>query len=178
MSGIVEWARQYSMVFLLLTIITSAAAKKEYRTYIRLFVEIILVITLCGPLFLAFGKTGDLFEKISFDSFWQGLENINLDREKMDFLNEDYYISYYEKAIEADLGLLARNAGYAVLEAKVKLNEAFGVEELRLKVAKDEDNPVISGTIGTRPEAAELTALRKKIAACYQIEEERISILD
>ena len=68
MSGIVDWVKDYSMVFLLMTVLTSVAAKKEYRRYIQLFVEIILVITLMDPLLQAFGKSGDLFEKISYDS--------------------------------------------------------------------------------------------------------------
>ena len=79
MSGIVDWVKDYSMVFLLMTVLTSVAAKKEYRRYIQLFVEIILVITLMDPLLQAFGKSGDLFEKISYDSFWQGLNGIRMD---------------------------------------------------------------------------------------------------
>ena len=103
MTGIVEWVKNYSMVVLLMTVLTSVAAKKEYKKYIQLFVEIILVITLVNPLFQAAGKSEDLFEKISYDSFWQGLEGIRLDQEKVDFLNEEYYIDYYEKAIEEDV---------------------------------------------------------------------------
>ena len=178
MSGIVDWVKDYSMVFLLMTVLTSVAAKKEYRRYIQLFVEIILVITLMDPLLQAFGKSGDLFEKISYDSFWQGINGIRMDREKMDFLEEDYYIGYYERAIEADAGLLAESFGYTVIEASVTLNEAYEVESMALAVAKSDTRQVIVGTVGRKPEKPEITALREKLAAYYKIPAERISITD
>ena len=174
MERIVEWVKNYSMVFLLLTVLASVSAKKESRKYIQLFVEIILV----NPLIGAAGKSGDLFEKISFERFWQELEGAKTDREKMDFLNDDYYIAYYERAIEADVGLMAENLGYAVIEANVTLDEEFLVENMELKVAKEGVEPVIIGTVEEEPERMEITALREKIAAYYQIPEDRITILD
>ncbi len=178
MTRIVEWVQNYSMVFLLMTVITSVTAKKEYRKYIRLFVEIILVITLVNPLLSATGKSEDLFEKISFDSFWQNLEGLQMDREKMDFLNEDYYIAYYENAIEEDVKLLADHSGYGVMDVTVSLNDAFQVETMELKVAKRDVETVVVGTIEEQPESKEIAELKKKIAAYYQMDTDRISILD
>ncbi|MCI8490650.1 MAG: stage III sporulation protein AF [Lachnospiraceae bacterium] len=178
MTGILEWVKNYSMVFLLLTVLTSAAAKKEYRKYIQLFVEIVLVITLVNPLLMAAGKSGDLFEKISYDSFWQGLEGIRMDQEKIDFLNDDYYVSYYEHAIEEDIRLLAEHSGYVVTEVEVLLNEAYGAKSIEIEVAKQKDDTIIVGTIESQPEDEELAALKEKIAAYYQIDPEQISIED
>ncbi len=178
MYRVVEWVQNYSRVFLLLTVVVSVAAKKEYRKYIQLFVEIILVITLVNPLIGAAGKSGDLFEKISFDSFWQNLEGLQKDREKMDFLNEDYYITYYENAIEADVKLLAENSGYGVIEVSAELNGEFYVESMELKVAKQNVETVVIGTVKEQPESEEIKALKEKIAAYYQIEPEKISIMD
>lgn len=175
MSEVVEWAKNYSMIFFVMTILTTAAAKKEYRKYIQLFVEIILVITLINPLLQRLGKTGDLFEKISYDSFWQGLEGMKMDQEKIDFLDEGQYIAYYEGAIETDVKLLAENSGYAVTDVVVTLNEAYNVEYMELEVAKQELEPVIIGTLEPK-ENSEITALKEKIAAYYQIDTDRISI--
>ena len=176
MSGIVEWAKNYSMVFLLMTILTTAAAKKEYRKYIQLFVEIILVITLVNPLLSMMGKSEDLFEKISYDSFWQGLNEMKMDQEKIDFLDEGQYISYYEGAIETDVKLLAENSGYAVTDVIVTLNEQYEVEYMELEVAKQEVETVIIGTLEEKAENSEITALKEKVAAYYQIDTAQISI--
>lgn len=178
MTGIVEWIKNYSMVFLLMTVITSAAAKKEYKKYIHLFVEIILVITLANPFLRALNRSEDLFEKISFESFWQGLEEIRMDRDKMDFLNEDYYVDYFEKAVLADVGLMAENIGYTLIDAKVTLNEDLKAEAMELKVAKQDMEPVIIGSVEEEPEKEELTRLREKIASYYQIDAASISIID
>lgn len=168
MEAVLGWVKNYSMVVLLLTVLTSAATKKEYRKYIRLFVEIIWVITLVNPLLLAFGKSGDLFEKISYDSFWQGLESIRMDREKLDFLDEGYYLDYYEKAIEEDVKLLAQNSGYEVIQTTVSLDSEYAVEEMEL---------VVSGRAAMqKPDSGGLLALRDKIAGYYQIGADRIVI--
>ena len=79
MTGIVDWVKNYSMVVLFMTVLTSVASKKEYKKYIQIFVEISLVIALINPIFQAAGKSEDLFEKISYDSFWQGLAGIRGD---------------------------------------------------------------------------------------------------
>lgn len=178
MTGIVDWVKNYSMVVLFLTVLTSVAAKKEYKKYIQIFVEIILVIALVNPLFQAAGKSEDLFEKISYDSFWQGLAGMKMDQEKIDFLNEDYYITYYEKAIREDVRLLAENSGYGVIDVEVALNESFEIETMELKVAKQEVETIIVGRVENQPETAEITALREKLSAYYQIDADRISIID
>lgn len=178
MSGVVEWVKNYSMVFLLMTVLTSVAAKKEYRKYIQLFVEIVLVITLVDPLLDVTGKSEDLFEKISYDSLWQQLEGIKKDKDKMDFLNEDYYISYYENAIEEDVALLAKDTGYIITDASVTLDENYEVKVMELTVAKEREEMIIIGNVDDEPENRELTALKEKIAEYYRIDTDRISIRD
>lgn len=178
MEGILDWIRNYSMVVLLLTALTQTAAKKEYRRYIQLFVEIIWVITLVNPLLSLLGKSGDLFEHISYDSFWQGLEGIKMDREKLDFPEEEYYLKYYERAIEADVKLLAENSGYEVLGTEVSLDEEYGVEQMELKVKRQWVERVVIGEEEERGEREEILALRDKIAAYYQIGADKVWITE
>ena len=130
MAGVVEWVKSYSLVFLFMTVLTTAVAKKEYQKYIQIFVEIILVLTLLDPLLELTGRSEDLFEKISYDSFFQGLEEMKKDQAKMDFMDKEAYISYYEKALKEDVALLAESMGYVVTDASVSLNEAYEVEKI------------------------------------------------
>ena len=46
MDAVLGWVKNYSMVVLLLTVLSQTAAKKEYRKYIQLFIEIVWVITI------------------------------------------------------------------------------------------------------------------------------------
>lgn len=176
MAPIVEWVKNYSMVFLLMTMLTSVIAKKEYQKYIRLFVELVLVITLFSPLLGLTGKTGSLFEKISYDSFWQGLSGIKKDQEKTDFFGEDSYIEYYERAIETDVKLLAEHSGYVITDAVVTLNEEYGVDSMEIKVARNDVETVIIGTLAEQEENEEIAALKEKVAAYYQISTDRVTV--
>lgn len=176
MTGITEWVKNYSMVFLLLTIISSLAAKKEYRQYIQFFIEVLLVVMLVTPFFQAAGMSEDFFDKISYDSFWQGLDSIKQDQEKLEFLDDAYYVQYYEETIQEDIVLLAEDAGYMASDVQVKMNEEYQVESIYFKVEKQTENRIIAGSIGEQPESAQITALRKKIAEFYQLNEENIRV--
>lgn len=176
MEGIVSWVKNYSLVFLFFTVLTSLASKKEYRRYLELFAELVLVITLLMPLLKLLGRESDFLDKIAYDTFWQGLDGIKADREKLDFLGEETYIAHYEKVIEADVSGMAEDAGYGVLRVKASLNRDFTVERLEMDLAKKQDYTVIQGSIEAKPEEREITILKEKISEFYQIEVENIVI--
>lgn len=178
MEGVVEWVKNYSMVFLLMTVLCSMTAKKEYRQYIQFFVEMILVIALVTPLLSLLGKNDDFFEKIAYDSFWQGLDSIRMDQEKVEFLNGEHYVEYYENTIESDISMMVEDAGYTATDVKVQMNESYELEAVSLEVAKQEENRIIVGTVDFLPEDGEITRLKEKIASYYQIDVSMISIED
>lgn len=99
-----------------------------------------------------------------------------MDREKLDFLDEGYYVKYYERAIEADVKLLAENSGYEVIQTTVSLDEEYGVEEMEIQLKKQKVETVVIGEDTKREERGELLALRDKIASYYQIGADKISI--
>lgn len=176
MDGIVSWVKNYSMVFLFFTVLSSLSAKKEYRRYLQLFVEFVLVITLLMPVLKALGSETDFFDKIAFDTFWQELDSIKAEREKLDFLGDEVYIERYEQVIEADVSAMAKDAGYGVLSVKVELGEEFEIRRIELELAKDQDYTVIQGSLTEEPEEQEITKLREKIAQFYQVDMENIRI--
>ncbi|MCM1257379.1 MAG: stage III sporulation protein AF [Roseburia sp.] len=176
MEGIVSWVKNYSMVFLFFTVLTSLAAKKEYRRYLQLFVEFVLVITLLMPVLKALGSETDFFDRIAYDTFWQELDSIKADREKLDFLDEDIYIERYEQVIGADVSAMAEDAGYGVLHVRVELGEEFEIERIELDLAKEQEYTVIQGSLKEQPEEQEIIRLREKIAEFYQVDLENIRI--
>ena len=176
MEGIVTWVKNYSMVFLFFTVLTSLAAKKEYRRYLQLFVEFVLVITLLMPVLKALGSETDFFDKIAYDTFWQELDSIKADREKLDFLGEDIYIERYEQVTGADVSAMAEDLGYGVLRVNVELGEDLGIEGIDLELAKEQEYTVIQGSLTQEPEEQEITKLREKIAEFYQVDMENVRI--
>lgn len=174
MDGIVSWVKNYSMVFLFFTVLSSLSAKKEYRRYLQLFVEFVLVITLLMPVLKALGSETDFFDRIAFDTFWQELDSIKAEREKLDFLGDDVYIERYEQVIGADVSAMAKDAGYKVLRVDVELGEDFEIRGITLDLAKDQEYTVIQGSLTEEPEDQEITKLREKIAEFYQVDMENI----
>lgn len=174
MDGIVSWVKNYSMVFLFFTVLSSLSAKKEYRRYLQLFVEFVLVITLLMPVFKALGSETDFFDKIAFDTFWQELDSIKAEKEKLDFLGDDVYIERYEQVIGADVSAMANDAGYKVSRVEVELGKDFEIRGITLDLAKDQAYTVIQGSLTEEPEDQEITKLREKIAEFYQVDMENI----
>ncbi len=176
MEEIVSWVKNYSMVVLFLTVLTSLTSKKEYRRYLQVFVEIVLVITLLMPVLKLTGKDTDFFDKIAYDSLWQELDSIKAERKNFDFLQEDVYLKHYGNVIEADVEILAKEAGYGVLDTKVSLNDEFVIEKMELNLVKIQDSVVIQGSVEELPEEKEITDLKEKIADIYHMDIENITI--
>lgn len=169
MTGVIEWVKNYSLVFLLLTVITSLTAKNEYKRYIHFFVEICLVVMLVTPILTVTGKTEDFFDRISYDSFWQGLDSIKNDQEKLEFLDNSYYIQHYEEIIQKDIWQMGEAAGYVVLDIQVEMNEDYAVENISMQIEKSSANEL-------ETEDVALLDLKKRIAQYYQIDESRIIV--
>ena len=72
------------------------------------------------------------------------------------------YLEYYEKAIEEDVKLLARNNGYEVEQTVVCLDGEYGVEEMEITLLEGDGEGIL--------------ALRDKIAGYYQIGADKIVI--
>ena len=100
------------------------------------------------------------------------------DQEKMDFMDKEAYISYYEKALKEDVALLAESMGYVVTDASVSLNEAYEVEKIEVSVAKAQVETVIIGSVEEQPQKAEITALKERIRDYYRVEEDKIIVRD
>ena len=176
MEGLVSWVKNYSMVFLFFTVLSSLAAKKEYRRYLSLFVEFVLVITLLMPVLKLVGSDTDFFDKIAYDTFWQELDSIKADRENLDFLGEEVYRERYEEVIGADIKAMAEDAGYEVLVVRVDLSHDFEIERIGIDLEKDQDFTVIQGSLAGEPREEALDRLRERIMEFYQLEIENIKI--
>ncbi|MDE6904449.1 MAG: stage III sporulation protein AF [Lachnospiraceae bacterium] len=176
MEGLVGWVKNYSMVFLFFTVLSSLAAKKEYRRYLSLFVEFVLVVTLLMPVLKLVGSDTDFFDKIAYDTFWQELNSIKADRENLDFLGEDVYRERYEEVIGADVRVMAEDAGYGVMDVRVNLSQEFEIESMELDLAKEQEYTVIQGSLTGEPEEEGFEKLKEKISSFYQVDIENIRI--
>lgn len=177
MTGIMEWVKNYSMLFLLLTVITSLTVKKEYKRYIHFFAELLLVVSIASPVLKVMGREEAFFDKISYDSFWQGLDTIRIDQKKVEFLQDEYYIEYYEKLIAADVTQMAKDAGYEAVWVKTVMSDSYEVEKISMEVESILQNEELNAHIFSDGQNPDLKNLQEKIAAYYQMQEAQVEII-
>lgn len=176
MEHVAELVKNYSLVFLLMSICGAMAAGKRYQQYIRFFAGLLLMITLLVPVIAFFGKADDFSLRLSAENFWQGIEQIQMEEEKLEFLDSDGITGCYEAVIGEDVGQMAQETGYLVTDICVEFDTEYQVTSIRLVVADETDRDYVRGSIREEPENDRLRILREKIAACYRIEPEDVVI--
>lgn len=177
MEHIVGWVKNYILVFFLMSVLLSLVSKKEYKSYIRFFMEMVLIVALVTPILGALGKSEDFLKKIEYDRFWQELNTIQTDEKKMNYINEEYYIDYYEEMVAKDALSFAKQEGYEVEEADVVMDGDYQILSIGLKgVWSETDSSIKVEQIGGEEKEEETLGLQEKVAEYYQLETSAVTI--
>lgn len=141
MHAILNWVKEFLILYLLLTILMHLTAADQYKKYLRFFSGIILVLMLLSPVMRLLGNDGRLETLISGEIFWEQLDSIRQDTQKLEFLQNDHYREKYETALAGDM--LAQAAGYnlPVREVRVSLTQDYEISRvsIRMDLSKGQD---------------------------------------
>lgn len=151
----------------------------SFQKYIRFFTEVILTFAFLSPILSLFCDSDAFMEMIQYESFTESLSEISKDTQKIEFLQNDYYIRKYEIAIEEDVRLIAETEGYFVQEVSVGLTEDYVIDTISLTVTEEAADDILIGKIeigGAAKQDETYADLKEKLAGYYQIEESRIVI--
>lgn len=192
MEAILEWMKGIVILFVVLSALMYLVPKEQYKKYIQFFMEMVLVIAVISPISKVIYASEDFEEKIHYSQFWQEMENVQMDVEKMDFIQNDYHRAEYETAIEEDIRLMAEGKEYEIDQIDATLSEKYELESVIIVVKTTKEGNEESGwevedisvnTIGGGESLAEkaileqgLSELKKEIGSFYQLEEEQIVI--
>lgn len=192
MEAILEWMKGIVILFVVLSALMYLVPKEQYKKYIQFFMEMVLVIAVISPISKVIYASEDFEEKIHYSQFWQEMENVQMDVEKMDFIQNDYHRAEYETAIEEDIRLMAEGKEYEIDQIDATLSEKYELESVIIVVKTTKEENEESGwevedisvnTIGGGESLAEkaileqgLSELKKEIGSFYQLEEEQIVI--
>lgn len=192
MEAILEWMKGIVILFVVLSALMYLVPKAQYKKYIQFFTEMVIVIAVISPISKVIYASEDFEEKIRYSQFWQEMENVQMDVEKMDFIQNDYHKAEYEKAIEEDIRLMADGKEYEIDQIDAVLSEKYELESVTMVVkrAKEEDEEsgwevedISVDTIGGGESLAGkaileqgLSELKKEIGSFYQLAEEQIVI--
>lgn len=185
MNAILEYLKGFLVLFLLLTILVNMVPKESYRKYIRFFSQMILAFGIFYPLFGYLCDEDELLEQIQYETFVEGLTETARDNERISYLQNEFYVEEYEKAIAMDAGTLAEECGYTVEEAAVDLSDDFEIEQIRLVLLQTGKEEIVIGEIQMEPETEKTDQtedekyqlLKEKLIHYYQLTEEQLFII-
>ena len=186
MRGVLNYTKGYLVLFFMLMILTQAAAGGKYQKYISFFSQMILVLGLLYPLLNWAGKTEFIRDQVEYEAFWQKLEEIRLDAEKITYQDQETYVKKYEDAIAFDMTQMAESYHFAVKEIEVTMTENYEISKVSMTVTDPEKENLVIGEItwgetGTEQRKGQADGdyrkLRERLLGYYKLSEEQLDII-
>ena len=91
---------------------------------------------LLSPALSFFFDSEAFLQMIRYEEFAEELAGISRDMERIEYVEEDYMIEQYERAIAEDVMQLAGQYGYEASDARVRLTGAYEVAQIELWISK------------------------------------------
>lgn len=96
MNDILLFLKEYVGMFLIFTIVLAVIPARQYRGYLRFFMEMVLVLfCLRQFLHLGSGRMEEQWNK-SFSSFYEEISRRKEEGERMEYLDENYVSGFLE----------------------------------------------------------------------------------
>lgn len=130
MDIILNWMKEFMIIYLILTILTQLCASAPLKKYLRFFSGVILLLVMFSPILHLFGKDGKLSEQVSYETFLEQLDNIQQDSKKLEFIQNDNTVHRYEEAVARDIMRQAKGQQMPVSKVQVTLNGQYEIEKV------------------------------------------------
>lgn len=174
-----EYIRSFLALFVLLMLLLYLVPGEGFRKYIQFFSEIVLAIGFLYPVLSALYDSDAFLEKVEYEAFTEGLSEIARDTRKIEFLQNDYYIGEYERAIGMDVERIARQYDFDVTSVRVHLADDYTLDAISLALTEPGGDAITVGRVnvsGGAGEEAVCAGLKKELSQYYQIDEALIEI--
>lgn len=169
MNGILNWMKEFLIIYLILAILTHLAATDQYKKYLRFFSGILLLLALLSPALRLFGEDGRLDALVTYETFWEELDSARQDSRKLEFLRGSRHIQKYEQAVAEDIKRQAAKQGIAVSGVEAVLSDDYEISRVEVRLADSNE-----------AEAFDEEDVKTKLAAflkqAYGLDESRIFI--
>lgn len=133
MHTLIDWVRSVLILYFLMMIMLYFTAGESYKKFIRFFMGLVLALTLLTPVLKLFGKEEALLEGIAYESFWQSMEEAQLDFGHLEETESAVYRNHYERALEEQFLSDARENLLEIKDISVSLNEDYELVQVRIK---------------------------------------------
>lgn len=179
-----EYVRDFIVLFVVLMILLQLPTQENYRKYIRFFAELILTMALLSPVLSVFCDSDEFLKLIEYEAFAKNLAMVSEDMEHIEYLYEDYHREKYEAAIGEEVKRMAEEHDFCVQEVVVELSEDYKVEHMALQISESDARQIVieavevagAGENEAEDEVFADRGLKKELMEYYGVEEKEIEI--
>lgn len=130
MSAILNWMKEFLILYLILTILMHLAAAEEYKKYLRFLSGMILLLVLVSPMLRLFGEDSRLKIMQSYEDFWEKMDGFASDAQQTAVIQDAHNLKKYEKAVAADLTAQVQEQGILVSQVSVSLSDDYEINSV------------------------------------------------
>ncbi len=166
MDGILNWMKEFLIIYLILNILTNLTALDQYKKHLHFFSGVVLMLVLLTPVLRLTGKEGKLEALISSKVFWEKLDSARQDTKKLEFIRNSHYIARYEQAIAREMRQQAQQQDIVLRQVQVRLTDDYEIRRVTIWPEFSSD----------AQQEGEKKALIQFLTQTYGLEESRIFI--
>ncbi len=174
------WVKNIVAFYILMTAVLHLLPKSSYQKYVRFFGGLLLVVLLLTPILQLFKKQDTLLDHVSYESFRQQMDTIQLDTQGLEQHQRELYQKEYGKAIGGDITLMAEEEGLTVQKIQVELTEDYEIATVTMHVSlTGQQDGIFIEKITLKDNSREYPAVLKfkeKLMDFYKIGESQIQI--
>ena len=180
MNLIYSWVKNIVAFYILMTAVLHLLPKSSYQKYVRFFGGLLLVVLLLTPILTLLKKQDTLLGRVSYESFRQQLDTIQLDTQGLEQWQKAAYQQEYGKAVGGDITLMAQEQELTVLRVEVELTDDYEIASVVMQVSLAGQQEGISiEKITLRDNSREYPAVarfKEKLMEFYKLGESQIQI--
>lgn len=132
MDTILNWMKEFIIVYLILTILMQLCASAPLKKYLRFFSGIILLLVMFSPILHMLGKDDKLEGRVSYETFLEQLDSVQQDAKKLEWGKNDNMLHRYEEAVARDIMRQAKGRQVEVSKVRVTLNGQYEIEKVSI----------------------------------------------
>ena len=174
------WVKNIVVFYILMTAVLHMLPKSSYQKYVRFFGGLLLVVLLLTPLLALVRQQDTLLSHVSYESFRQQMDTIQLDTQDLSRTQKTVYQKEYGKAIGNDIALMAQDQELTVEHVQVELTENYEIKNVAMEVRLTGQEEGISvEKIILKDNSQDYPAVvkfKERLTDFYKIEDDQIQI--
>lgn len=139
MEGVLNWIKGIVILFIITNVLLYLVQGKIYEKYIGFFMRLLIIVAVISPIATVVYGEEEFLDNIAYVQFWQDLERIRKDSERIGYANQEYCREEYEQVVEEDVRRLLEREEYQSSYVKVQLTDAYAIEMMQIGISGKTD---------------------------------------